>query len=218
MPNYTNSGSFRPPTVLQHLFKNLVGVSLVCAATGIGQAVLAKAVPQPASEPLNMEFMEQGLCAPGEPGISNTSVQQTKLSEPSLWWIHDQIRAQQKYGNQFVDRWLACRSGTDPSRVDVMVNAQAWSFLDFFERYEFVNRFGTVTTGYGYNLRVFNDQGRLLAAYTCNFAGHVAMKRQSADATPLNCEVFDASSKTNFWSPVKPLDGFSPTTGGTAQP
>lgn len=210
-PNRTPSGI---PTVLQ----NLVSVSLFFATLGMGQAAISKTALQPSTAPLNVEMMQEGVCPSGATGISNTSVSQTQLTEPSLWWIRDQIRAQEQYGSKFIDRWLACRSGTEPNRVDVMVNSQIWSLLDFFERYEFVNRFGTVTTGYGYNLRVFNGQGSMLAAYTCNFAETVATKQDSANAQPLSCEVFDASARTNFWSPTKPLDGLSPTPGGTGQP
>ena len=35
------------------------------------------------------------------------------------------------------------------------------------ERYQFVNRFGTASSEYGYNLRVCNRQGTALAVYSC---------------------------------------------------
>ncbi|MEG4445709.1 hypothetical protein QUB47_28095 [Microcoleus sp. AT9_B5] len=35
------------------------------------------------------------------------------------------------------------------------------------ERYQFVNRFGTVASEYGYNVRVCNRQGTALAVYSC---------------------------------------------------
>ena len=220
MPKHSNLTIPSIPTVLQ----NCVSVSLFFAVVGTGHSAIAKSVPQPSSQPLDIGLMQQGLCAQDEPGISDTSVLQTELTEPSLWWIRDQIRSQEKFGSKLIDRWLACQPVAGANRVDVMVNSQLWSLLDFFDRYEFVNRFGTVTTGYGYNLRVFNGQGGLVAAYTCNFSPDVAaregagVKQDYANATSLDCEVFDASAKTNFWSPTRRLDGLSPTTGGTGQP
>lgn len=221
------------PTVLQNLasvsfFLTTVGITY--GVSNIGSSAIAQPKPEPVTAPLQVDLLQQGMCAPGVSGISDSSVSQTDLTQPSLWWIEDQIEAQDKYGRKLIDRWLACKAGASSNRVDVLVNPQLWSLLDFFDRYEFVNRFGMVTTGYGYNLRVFNRQGTMLAAYTCRFNDlNIAekpaesdkqrrTKQLSSQAQPLVCSFFDASAKTNFWTPAKPSGGSFPTSGGTVQP
>lgn len=83
---------------------------------------------------------------------------QSEKSVPSLWL------AQKQFGGQLLDRWFV-----DPSNtwVIIIVNRQLWSLLDYMERYQFVNRFGTVSSEYGYNMQVCNRQGRTLAVYSC---------------------------------------------------
>jgi hypothetical protein len=163
----------------------------------VSQSVAAK----PGLEPSEAPFNPEGFCRPGVPGITDVKIQQDQLTEPSLWWIRDQIVAQNKYGNRLVDRWLACAGEQEPNRVDLVVNAQAWSLLDFFDRYEFIQKFGTATTSFGYNLRVFDPQGELLAGYTCQFNSDVSAKSAEKVAA---CASFDNLARTNFWSPTKP--------------
>jgi len=83
---------------------------------------------------------------------------QTEKSVPSLWL------AQQQFGGKLLDRWFV-----DPSNtwVIIIVNRQLWSLLDYMERYQFVNRFGIVSSEYGYNMQVCNRQGTALAVYSC---------------------------------------------------
>ncbi|MCU0550439.1 MAG: hypothetical protein MUC48_13910 [Leptolyngbya sp. Prado105] len=178
---------------------HLLGISLMVGLTS--QRVLAQPPLEPSKTPLNLA----GMCSSTVAGITDTDIQQAELSEPSLWWIRDQLAAQNKYGDRLVDGWLACTGTEEPNRVDVVVNAQLWSLLDFFDRYEFIQKFGTATTGYGYNLRVFDPQGGMLAAYTCNFNSDVATK----DAEKaVDCTTFDNLARSSFWSPTKPTFGF----------
>jgi hypothetical protein len=172
----------------------------------MSQAVFAKPAIEPSTTPFNPELAQQGMCTPTTPGITNTKIDQSELTEPSLWWIRDQIAAQDKYGRRLVDGWLACEGNGESNRVDVVVNSQLWSLLDFFDRYEFIKKFGTATSGYGYNLRVFDPQGGILAAYTCNFGAAVAEKEIESKA--ISCTSFDQLARTNFWSPTKPTLGF----------
>jgi len=151
-------------------------------------------------------MVQQGMCTPTTAGITDTTIQQSGLTEPSLWWVRDQIAAQDKYGRRLVDRWLACEATGEANRVDLVVNAQLWSLLDFFDRYEFIQKFGTATTGYGYNLRIFDPQGGMLAAYTCDFSTNTAAKQTESKAAA--CSSFDMLAKTSFWSPTKPTLGF----------
>lgn len=172
----------------------------------ISQGAVAKPGLEPSKALFKSEMVEQGMCTPTIAGITDTTIQQSGLTEPSLWWIRDQIAAQNKYGRRLIDGWLACAGTGESNRVDVMVNDQIWSSLDFFDRYEFIEKFGNATTGYGYNLRVFNPQGEMLAAYTCNFSSDVAAKQ--IDSSAIACASFDMLARTNFWSPTKPTLGF----------
>jgi hypothetical protein len=102
---------------------------------------------------------QQPVCPSGD--VSNfpsPPLSQTQKSVPSLWL------AQKEFGGKLLDRWFV-----DPSDtwVILIVNRQLWSLLDYMERYQFVNRFGTVASEYGYNLRVCNRQGTALAVYSC---------------------------------------------------
>jgi hypothetical protein len=195
------------PTVLHHFVRASLIVGMV------GQSVLAKPAPEPSIAAFNPDLVQQGKCTPTTGGITDSTIQQEGLTEPSLWWVRDQIAAQDKYGRRLVDSWLACQETGEPNRVDLVVNAQLWSLLDFFDRYEFIEKFGTATTGYGYNLRIFSPQGRMLAAYTCDFDSNVATKQAEPKVNPTGseataCTSFDRLAKTNFWSPAKSAGGF----------
>ena len=117
-------------------------------------------VPLPSNAPLELELLTnpQGLVR-----TANT-IYQEQLTVPSLWW------AKENSQTKLLDNWIAYpATNRDPGRVDLIVNEQVWTLLDYLERYRFVNHLGTVVRDYRYNMRVFNYQKELLAAYTCNF-------------------------------------------------
>lgn len=90
---------------------------------------------------------------------------QRGLTVPSLWWADDQ------FGDKLVENWIAyARRSNAQARTDLIVRRALWNTLNYYERYAFVNRFGTVARDYGYNLLVFDRDNDLLAAYTCNFS------------------------------------------------
>jgi hypothetical protein len=98
-------------------------------------------------------------CPTGDPAnLPQPPLSQSEKSVPSLWL------AQKQFGGKLFDRWFV-----DPSNtwVIIIVNRQLWSLLDYMERYQFVNRFGTVSSEYGYNMQVCNRQGTALAVYSC---------------------------------------------------
>ncbi|MEG4048415.1 hypothetical protein [Microcoleus sp. Pol17_C1] len=104
-------------------------------------------------------FSQQPVCPTGNAAnFPSPPLSQTEKSVPSLWL------AQKLYGGKLLDRWFV-----DPGNtwVIIIVNRQLWSLLDYMERYQFVNRFGTVANDYGYNVRVCNRQGTALAVYSC---------------------------------------------------
>lgn len=104
-------------------------------------------------------FSQQPICPTGNAAnFPAPPLSQAEKSVPSLWL------AQKLFGGKLLDRWFV-----DPGNtwVIIIVNRQLWSLLDYMERYQFVNRFGTVASEYGYNVRVCNRQGTALAVYSC---------------------------------------------------
>lgn len=121
-------------------------------------------VPQPSTAPVELSLLEPGASL-DDSVITSDTISQNKLTSPSLWW------AKEQFGGKLLDNWLAYpASGRLAGRIDLVVNRENWSLLNYLERYEFVNHFGTVARDYGYNVRVFNYQKELLATYTCNFS------------------------------------------------
>lgn len=103
--------------------------------------------------------------SPDNAAKADETISQYQLTIPSLWW------AKEQFGGNLLDNWLIYPTrGTTAAQIDLIVNQQIWSLLDYLERYEFVNHFGTVARDYGYNLRVLNHQKELLATYTCDFS------------------------------------------------
>jgi len=104
-------------------------------------------------------YSQQPVCPTGNiANLPPPPLSQAEPSVPSLWL------AEKLFGGKLLDRWFVDRSNT---WVIIIVNRQLWSLLDYIERYQFVNRFGTVSREYGYNLRVCNRQGTALAVYSC---------------------------------------------------
>ncbi|MBE9185216.1 hypothetical protein IQ270_10940 [Microcoleus sp. LEGE 07076] len=104
-------------------------------------------------------FSQQSVCPSGNAAnFPSPPLSQAEPSVPSLW-LADKL-----FGGKLLDRWFVDRGNT---AVIIIVNRQLWSLLDYIERYQFVNRFGTVSREYGYNLRVCNREGKALAVYSC---------------------------------------------------
>lgn len=144
--------------------------AIACVAVGLSQQptygvenlppaqAIAKlcANPTPATDPL--DFTRTGDV------VTANTISQDGLTNPSLWWAAEQ------FGGKLLENWLAyAATGETPGRIDIVVNRQLWSLLNYLERYQFVNQFGKVAQeqDYPYNIRVFNRQGVFLAAYTC---------------------------------------------------
>ena len=86
------------------------------------------------------------------------------ITAPSLWWAKEQF---DPFGGRLIDDWL-----TYPQvrQIDLTVNWQLWTLLDYLGRYRLINQLGTVTREYGYSLRIFNQQKQCLALYEYNDA------------------------------------------------
>ncbi|KYC38225.1 hypothetical protein WA1_38445 [Scytonema hofmannii PCC 7110] len=125
-------------------------------------------IPPVSDKPLELNL----LTNPTGSVVTANTIYQEHLTVPSLWL------AKENSENKLLDNWIAYPvSSAEPARVDLIVNQQIWSLLDYLERYDFVNRLGTVARNYGYNVRVFNYQQERLATYTCNFSASPAMCR-----------------------------------------
>lgn len=86
----------------------------------------------------------------------------TGIALPSLWWARQQF---DPFGGRLINNWLA-----DPEikQINLFVNWQLWTLLDYVGRYRFVNQFGTVARKYGYELHILNHQKQCLASYQYN--------------------------------------------------
>lgn len=96
---------------------------------------------------------------------------QEQLSLPSLWLTKEQ------FGGKLLSHWFI--DPQNPGWAILIVNRQMWGLLDYLERYQFVNYFGTIASQYHYNIQVCNRQKTLpVALYTCEF-----------NTTPITCKV-----------------------------
>lgn len=93
---------------------------------------------------------------------SSSQKSQPEMTQASFWWAAEQF---DPFNGGLVQNWL-----TYPQlqQVNLVVNWQLWTLLDYFGRYRFVNQFGTVARKYGYNLNILNQKDRCLATYKYN--------------------------------------------------
>ena len=139
------------------------------AAIAADPATIATSSLQPDPEPLDRDALNPASTPTGL--VTAASISLTHLTIPSLWWLQAQIASDNAYGSQLLVNWLAYPSnGNRPGRVDLVVNRQFWSLLDYLDRYAFIHAFGKAARDYGYNVRVFDGQATLLGASTCDFS------------------------------------------------
>lgn len=144
-------------------FYTLLSFSVMVGAVLLPLKSPAQILP-PVEPPLDLTLLEPDAEPDAQNVLTMTSISQAGLTVPSLWWQREQ------FGGKLLDNWLAYPGNDNqPGRVDLVVNRQIWSLLDYLQRYEFVHHFGITARDYGYNTRVFNRQGILLGAYTCEF-------------------------------------------------
>lgn len=186
----------------------------------------------------------RGISSTGaaSPVITVATPSQAGLTVPSLWW------AKEQFGGNLLDSWIIYpKQGNSPNHVDLLIRPEIWNRLNYLERYAFVNRFGSVASDYGYNLRALDSQSNLLATYTCNFSranpdylkgvrdargqrvpNYVSpvtapSGRQNSDG--LTCQVglkpfgfVKLQSRPSIQSPGFPAPEFPATESGTGQP
>ena len=135
--------------------KAMLGTSLLTVTIGVNKpAIAAETSPhltdylsaqanlQPSLEPLNFSQVQQGHCdTAATAGVTDQTISQANLTIPSFWWARDQISAQPQFGSKLLDSWLACSGqASSDRRADFIVNQQAWSLLDYLDRYDFVQQ------------------------------------------------------------------------------
>ena len=109
--------------------------------------------------PVDWELLEKNVHPTGQSIVTADTISQTQLTIPSLWWVRQQF---DPFGGKLITNWLAY---AEKKRIDLIVNRQLWSLMDYIDHYRLVNNFGTVARQYGYNLRVFNQKKICLAVY-----------------------------------------------------
>ncbi|MDZ8185840.1 MAG: hypothetical protein RMX96_13425 [Nostoc sp. ChiSLP02] len=149
--------------ILRHRQTSFVLLTTISLTSLLVPPSLAQtlSIPSPSSAPLELDLLSK------QTGniITATTINLSQLTVPSLWW------AQQNAEKKLLDNWIAYPAvEKEPARVDLIVNQQIWSLLDYVQRYDFVNRLGSTARNFGYNVRVFNYQKESLATYTCNFS------------------------------------------------
>lgn len=132
----------------------------------VPQLTLAQiaSAPTPSLEPLEIKLLGQTTPSPRGEWITANTISPTDLANPSLWWAKEQFN---EFDNKLIQNWIAY---PDKKRVDLVVNRQLWTLLDYLGRYSFLNKFGTVARDFQYDVRVFNERASLLATYTCNYS------------------------------------------------
>jgi hypothetical protein len=175
----------------------------------------------------NVSNIEAGQEAE-ETVITSETFSTTRLTLPSLWWVKDQFAHKEPLAVKLLQNWRAYPgSSQQPGRIDLLVNRQFWSLLDYVERYTFLNEFGATAREYGYNIRVLDSNEALrreplaepIASYICNFNAipvpvvnaegtnaevantevTVVVPKLDAAVNPLPCQIsLDSAGKAGF--------------------
>ncbi|MFM1842350.1 MAG: hypothetical protein RLZZ490_1086 [Cyanobacteriota bacterium] len=99
-----------------------------------------------------------------------------------LWWAKEQLDVLE---TGLIKNWFAM---PDAQRIDIIVDHQGWTKLNYLERYRLVQQFATVAREHRYNLRIANQDNQCLVAYWCDF-----------EQTPYQCKMnFAAAAEGNL--------------------
>ncbi len=160
-----------------------LGLTQICAAivTAIGLTGQAIAEPVPST------------VQPQPPGPALLR-QPDRQSE--LWWTKEQIESELR-SSKLISRWSLSTDSpslsgspvgvpsplpTGPATLDVTINSQVWSVLDYFGRYEFASTLGIKAHELGYGLRIMSDRGLVLGQYNCVTIAQISQCRVQLDS------------------------------------
>ncbi|MBD0267195.1 MAG: hypothetical protein ICV77_02765 [Cyanobacteria bacterium Co-bin8] len=95
-----------------------------------------------------------------------------EMSTPSLWYNRDQL-PNRLGGRRLISSWIAYQTDEHSLPVvDIVVNAQYWSVLNYFEQYGVINTLGQSAKDFGYNLRLYRGSlysRELIGLHVCDF-------------------------------------------------
>ncbi|MEC4896036.1 MAG: hypothetical protein SAL07_23960 [Oscillatoria sp. PMC 1051.18] len=138
--------------------------------------------------PLQTELLRENQVISDGYVVTASTTTPTGLTRPSLWWAKEQFDT---FNGKLINNWLAY---PNERRIDLIVNRQYWTFYNYLDRYRFINQFGTVARNYGYNLRIFNQQGDCLATYGCDFTANPT--QCNLDLDPIDDDGFQLSPQS----------------------
>jgi hypothetical protein len=151
--------------------QTLVMIVLLPWGMGIGvPKVIAN--PSPSTCPTLTARPETSQPLAVKPQKRSSTSRQASPSPPNLWWAQHQY---DPFAGRLVEQWQINR---DQQSVEVVVNRQLWSSLDYLGRYRWVSQLGSLIRESQYNLRIINAQNKCLAVYVCEF-----------ETTPYPCEL-----------------------------
>lgn len=117
---------------------------------------------------------EVGLDFVGEPDdtwpiITQDDTSLFEMTEPSLWFSREQMY-ERWGGYRLIRRWTAFHStSSDAYIIDVQVDPQYWSRLEYAQQYAILNQLGKTGMSYGYQVRVYRSI-TLVGIHTCDFS------------------------------------------------
>ena len=146
--------------------KTIICFLTICSLLA-GRAASARAEDYTATNSCDRK-LDAELLTKNNNKVSNNLVANERTSSfagitlPSLWWAIQQF---DPFEGRLINNWLAY---PESKQINLTVNWQLWTLLDYLGRYRFVNQFGTVARKYGYELHIFNHQKQCLASYQYN--------------------------------------------------
>jgi hypothetical protein len=183
-----SSGGLKVLAAIAYLGGSLSSILPASAQMSMPQtSVPQTSVPQAATSvsdqvPIDLAQFQRRICANGLAGTGQQDVDLSGPTIPSLWWTRELLSNKPQFNPKLIEAWLVCDAGRQnadarvcgigaarPGRVEMIVNTQLWSVMDYLSRYELINRFGTATSECGYNIYIYSSDAKLLADYTCDF-------------------------------------------------
>lgn len=102
------------------------------------------------------------LKAEKQPSPINRKKNHADIPPASIWWAAEQF---DPFGGGLIQNWLTY---PQKQQINLTVDWQLWTNLDYLGRYRFVNQFGTVVRKHGYSLNVLSQKEQCLATYKYN--------------------------------------------------
>ncbi|ELR99486.1 hypothetical protein GLO73106DRAFT_00033380 [Gloeocapsa sp. PCC 73106] len=127
----------------------------------------------PAAVSAQIQASELNCIIPQEQGVKNAHI-------PGMWWAKEQF---DPFDGELIQYWVV---RPELNSIDLIINRQLWTVLDYINRYRLVNQMGTVARESQYNLRLVTGQNKCLAFYYCDFSDR-----------PYQCRIDFNSEETN---------------------